>query len=211
MDGAEVERRREAVLLPSVDKGEQCFFLEDHCANCLEPLVPWSIKLFCDDWCKDVAGDTRYARNAYMNHRIYDPLVFNAIQIRFAHNMSGGYDAAARVVPSSMRAAVTARDRGVCVVCGQPANQLDHINGADGTFENLQLMCDPCHRTKTSDSIVLAPPHVQHLWPSWWKLRVEPANPLLLADDQYQWKFIWQELKSERKQRLQSLPTPTEY
>jgi len=87
-----------------------------------------------------------------------------------------------------------------------PKPQLDHINGADGTLENLQLMCDLCHRAKTGERIVVAPPHVQHVWPSWWKLRVEPANPMLLADDQYQWKFIWQELKSERKQRLKSLP-----
>lgn len=46
------------------------------------------------------------------------------------------------------------RDHGVCVMCGQPANEVDHIREvADGgalyDLNNLQTLCHACHLRKS--------------------------------------------------------------
>ncbi len=49
------------------------------------------------------------------------------------------------------------RDAGICVVCGGPANMVDHIKeikdgGEPFLLENLQSLCNRCHAIKTYES-----------------------------------------------------------
>jgi 5-methylcytosine-specific restriction protein A len=55
-----------------------------------------------------------------------------------------------------LRQLVLIRDRGVCqwrtedVVCGRPANQVDHrVRGDDHRLDNLQLLCPDHHARKS--------------------------------------------------------------
>ena len=52
-----------------------------------------------------------------------------------------------------IRGRIMARDGGRCVKCGGPGDAVDHIMpraaGGDDTWQNLQTLCNPCHRTKT--------------------------------------------------------------
>ena len=45
------------------------------------------------------------------------------------------------------------RDSYMCVTCGEPANEVDHIvSRADGgthALENLRTLCTPCHKQRT--------------------------------------------------------------
>lgn len=50
----------------------------------------------------------------------------------------------------TLRRRVITRDRGRCVQCGAPGTDVDHItHGDDHRLANLQLLCHPCHNTKT--------------------------------------------------------------
>jgi len=60
-----------------------------------------------------------------------------------------------------LRKQVIQRDDGYCQRCGTPgANQVDHIvplaEGGTDALENLQLLCEPCHRSKSAQEGVAA-------------------------------------------------------
>ena len=49
------------------------------------------------------------------------------------------------------RRSVIRRAEGKCAVCGEPANEVDHIlQGDDHSLENLQLLCSKHHVSKTN-------------------------------------------------------------
>lgn len=49
------------------------------------------------------------------------------------------------------KATVLRRDRHTCQPCGAPATQVDHIRpGDNNSLNNLQAICDACHRAKSS-------------------------------------------------------------
>lgn len=71
--------------------------------------------------------------------------------------MSGGWEGSNRrsELPSDwytrIRPAVLQRDGHRCRQCGAPANQVDHVGDRhDHRPENLQALCDWCHKRKTS-------------------------------------------------------------
>lgn len=202
MDEA-LSARLRAVLVPSVPEGESSYFLPDHCANCLVPLDEDRPSLYCSDWCATTSELIRYARATTSDGRFdADPLVRDAIQIRLAFAVIGGYPRAARRIPDTVRAEVTQRDGGICVQCGEPANQIDHIDGDETTPANLQLLCDPCHREKTRSSMVPADDVTAFMQRLMWALRVMPETPLLLVDDHTRWRHIHNGLRRERRARL---------
>jgi 5-methylcytosine-specific restriction enzyme A len=68
-----------------------------------------------------------------------------------------GSDRAARLPTNwpKLRSQVRKRDRHTCQGCGCPTppgeGSVDHIiRGDDHRLENLQLLCDSCHDTKTT-------------------------------------------------------------
>lgn len=186
MDPEEIKQRRTQVLLPSHAQGTVRHFEVDHCANCGDPLTHWLPRLFCDDWCRETAEAARYARGSTRDGRAEDdPKVLNSIWIRFAHLLSGGYQSLGRDVTPAVRTAVIARDGGICVRCGEPANQLDHIDGSDNSAENLQLLCDDCHRAKTQESLHPASHDESLLLKMVRLVRIWPEQAVLLCDDEF--------------------------
>lgn len=104
-----------------------------------------------------------------------------------------------------------ARDEHRCQVCGGEATQIDHINDDVELVardindpENLQAICDPCHRAKTlstfrpigrEDKAKAAALHA----------RIDAPAPLRECDDEITWKTTWRKHGAERAARVKSL------
>jgi hypothetical protein len=73
----------------------------------------------------------------------------NALKVRMAFIVSGGYNDNAHVIPDRVRRQVKSRDHGRCVLCGEPGEEIDHISGPSPDPENLRLLCKGCHWEKT--------------------------------------------------------------
>jgi len=63
--------------------------------------------------------------------------------------------AASRHIPMNVKHNVWRRDGGACVECGSRERlEYDHIlpfsKGGASTYRNVQLLCEPCNRTKSA-------------------------------------------------------------
>lgn len=173
------------------------------CLNCDEEIVlPTSAKLYCSVGCSQEAELIRYVRRTVKDGRIKQQDVVEATQIRLAHVMAGGYQKHERAIPPDVRTAVFDRDQGKCRVCGKPGTEIDHIEGSQRCFENLQLLCDRCHNEKTRASIVSVAPDesgyeylsVKHA--EFWR-RAEAKHPVRICDDEENWKKLFHKLMAE--------------
>ena len=61
----------------------------------------------------------------------------NAIHSDYSRNL--------RRFPPGRREEIIRRDGGLCVLCGDPGEHVDHINGNSCEPINLRLLCVPCH------------------------------------------------------------------
>jgi hypothetical protein len=182
-------------------------FESDCCANCFELLPadvahrPW---LFCSLLCQDTANTIRYWRKTSRNGKFEaDPDVRYAISIRLAHMLAGGYNSAARQIPLDVRALVIERDR-VCVRCGGPGEEIDHIDGDSSEPENLQLLCKTCHHGKTAEHLVPASQDQSDRIFALLIERVVPDHPAQLCDDEADWAAVEPRLRAERTARMKS-------
>lgn len=187
------------------DAGVARRFEPDRCANCFEPLPasyehrPW---LFCSVLCRETANTVRYWRKTSRNGQFEaDPEVRQAIGIRLAHMLAGGYNADTRRIPVDVRALVIERDR-ACVKCGGPGEEIDHINGDSSDPGNLQLLCKNCHHAKTAEHLVPASDEQSDRIFAMLVERVIPDIPAQLCDDELAWQAIERQLRSERLARV---------
>lgn len=177
--------------------------IDDHCANCLQPLPDDIRGLFCNSWCRETAEVVRYWRGTARDGRLErDPLVADVIRTRLAFLLVGGYSALRRRLPDSLRVEVRVRDDDRCQKCGKPGDEIDHINGSSPDLDNLQLLCGECHRAKTSENMAPASETETALIRGLFDLRVAPAEPQLLADDEAAWRHVWLDLEKARKERF---------
>lgn len=173
------------------------------CVNCDAPLEMENRSLFCSEFCMQVASFVRYARRVVVDpNRWADPQVREAMQIRQAHLLGGGYDENARRLTSTQRTFIIERDGGVCAECGEPADEIDHIDGSLSDPGNLQLLCDRCHNEKTR-SVMVPATEEQTAWGTeLWATRVMVEVPVRLGDDEVRWEQVCRGLKSERTRLL---------
>jgi 5-methylcytosine-specific restriction endonuclease McrA len=159
--------------------------------------------LFCGEFCRQVADFVRYSRGVTRDPaRAKDPEVVEAIRVRMAILIGGGYPTGARHLSLEQRAAIIERDGGKCRECGAPAKEIDHIAGSSADPSNLQLLCHECHMTKTKSSFVPAN-EMQKAWAKQlWDTRIYPDAPLRLSDDTERWGKEWRALKKERTDRI---------
>lgn len=178
-------------------------FMPDCCANCDAKLEMENQALFCGEFCRQVADFVRYSRGVFRDSaRANDPEVIEAIRVRMAILIGGGYPTGARHLSTEQRATIIDRDGGKCLECGAPANEIDHIAGSSADPSNLQLLCHECHMTKTKSSFVPAS-EMQKAWAkNLWDTRICPDAPLRLSDDTERWGKEWRALKRERSERL---------
>lgn len=72
----------------------------------LFPLDDAEETLFCSDWCKETAEGIRYFRRVSRDGRMADPDVGEAVGIRMAFIVSGGYSSLGRELSAVVRADV---------------------------------------------------------------------------------------------------------
>jgi 5-methylcytosine-specific restriction endonuclease McrA len=165
------------------------------------------VKLFCSEACGDEAKLVRYARRCISDGRINQPDVQEAIQIRIAHALSGGYSERERRVLPSLRSAVIARDGGRCRKCGQPGTDIDHIHSSSNELDNLQLLCGTCHNKKTKARFVEITPELERYSEINAKrdslhLRIEASVPQRPCDDEKKWSTSHLQFMTERREKL---------
>lgn len=177
-------------------------FEDDRCANCMAELPRQIEGLFCSELCQQTAKDIRYWRSISRDGRIDQPDVKQALQVRVAHLLAGGYPERARRLSTEVRQAVWERDQGRCRQCGAPGEEIDHISDSSPALGNLQLLCASCHQRKTEEWMVPASAESKRQIEKLWRERVAPDEPAYLCDDQEQWAVLHRQLRKQRKQRL---------
>jgi 5-methylcytosine-specific restriction endonuclease McrA len=158
--------------------------------------------LFCSDLCQDEASYVRYFRACISDGRNLQDDVQEALHIKLAHILGGGYPRRERSLSQAIRDAVTARDKGRCRECGEPGSQIDHICGDSDDLVNLQLLCPKCHNEKTALGFV---PISETTHPEEWakaemlSARVHADEPTRLCDSS-DWSTLWRRLKKARRE-----------
>jgi hypothetical protein len=139
-----------------------------------------------------------------------DPLVAEAVRIKIAIAIGGGYNRRARALSPQLRAEIMERDGGRCLVCGSEATQIDHINADPDLVardindpENLQAICDPCHRLKTMSMFKPIRPE-QRAKADEIRARINAPRPLRECDDEQNWKTAYRTHGSTRSALLKS-------
>jgi hypothetical protein len=88
-------------------------FIPDCCANCDAALEMANQTLFCGEFCRQVADFVRYSRGVTRDPaRANDPEVMEAIRVRMAILIGGGYPAGDRHLSPEQRASIIDRDGG---------------------------------------------------------------------------------------------------
>lgn len=167
--------------------------------------------LYCSEYCDQEAAYVRYARGVTRDGRIERPDVREALEIRRAHLLGGGYSEHARRLSPEQRQAALAADGGTCRKCGAPATDIDHIGrGPEGRLNdpaNLQALCKKCHGEKTRSGFVA----ITEDDPRWEATqrkaeelarRVEARVPERMSDDEVHWLKTWRSIDSARRWRL---------
>ncbi len=172
------------------------------CVNCASVIKEGTrARAYCSELCGQEADWVRYARRCHADGRDQQPDVRQALRIRLALVLGGGYPKLIRQLPEATRLAVYERDEGRCCGCGQPGTEIDHRSGNSSDMLNLQLLCDSCHNKKTVASFVKI---TKDSHPEAWKKRqalVDRAMarvPLRLCDAD-EWNTIHRELLRRRR------------
>lgn len=177
------------------------------CVNCDGPinLSKWRF-LYCSEQCKQESGWVRYARAVCRDGRIARLDVQEALQIKKAWVLSGGYPERERSLPQHVREAVFARDKSCCWICGGPASQIDHhwtdLNADQNDPINLRAICAECHRKKSLSALQqITPESEPELWQKGQELnrRVKALVPVRASDDEKRWSGMWRTIAAERK------------
>lgn len=147
-------RRAELAARPRVTK---LALISLPCANCDEEFVPWKSTLrYCSLGCHDEAKAVRYIRAKLAEYSCTEVAALpddieQAIYYKVWWAVMGGYDERGRRhISLERRAEVHSRDQGLCVICGQPGAEVDHMHSDSDKLQDLRLLCDPCHNEVTT-------------------------------------------------------------
>jgi 5-methylcytosine-specific restriction endonuclease McrA len=158
-------------------------------------------RLYCSDKCRQVLKLIHYGRRVFRDGRIEDPLVLEAIQMRIAHILGGGYHETERRLPPQIREAVLACDHGVCQICGQSATDIDHIAGDSADLDNLRALCRACNMAEAEAGFEPAAPEmvreVDQLM-----ARIEADEPLFDRDREQGWNARYRQMTAEQRARM---------
>src|SRR5438105_14657543 len=86
------------------------------CVNCFG-LVD-AFRAYCRELCSQEAEFVRYARRRIREGRRHDHAIDEALRIKLAHILAGGYPRKHPVLPPTVRAGACERDSGRCRECG---------------------------------------------------------------------------------------------
>jgi hypothetical protein len=187
------------------------------CVNCHRPLVRRPpATLYCSAACQQESTYVRYARAVTRDRRINRPDVLEALRIKKAWVLDGGYNPTKELTLSTeVRTVVFERGGSRCVLCGRPATQIDH-HRTDERADindpiNLRGLCAECHRTKSLGNLRPINPETEpEAWAKSQELdaRVAAPIPLRVSDDEKRWKHLWRSVTKERVASSKAHPGP---
>lgn len=185
----------------ALQAGELGVHLSDtgQCLNCDRTLE--APQLFCCELCKQTARWVRKTRRWKDEGRLWEPDIAYAIEVGLAHILAGGYPERTRTLSADVRSAVKARDSGVCQLCGEPGDEIDHISGSSDDLTNLRLLCSECHRRVTREHLVRASAEQTRQANELWG-RVDSLDPIRICDDYTSWNGIWREVLAEQERHF---------
>jgi 5-methylcytosine-specific restriction endonuclease McrA len=155
-------------------------------------------RVYCSDLCRQILKLVHYGRRVYRDGRIEDPLVLDALQMRIAHILGGGYHDTARKLPPQTRDAVFTRDHGVCQLCDQPATDIDHIAGDSADLGNLRALCRACNMAEAERGFRPATPEMVRLYDELMK-RMLSDPPVFERDDEHGWDVRYRQLAADQR------------
>jgi hypothetical protein len=170
------------------------------CANCTATCLGRGP--FCGPYCKALAEFVRLCRRWFREPaRQADPQYPYALQVRlaFLHSAYRGhgrvYDEHARHLTPAQKAAIRKRDNGLCVQCGRPGAEIDHIDGSSDDLANLQLLCLDCHDAKTRQAMTMItdPAERAAIVALHAELadRIDSPKPRRACDNEQAWAKAW--------------------
>lgn len=192
---AEIARALDAMAAPQVVD----------CVECGADIVlDRYARLYCSEVCRQTLKLIHYGRAVVADGRIErDPTISEAIQMRIAQILAGGYHDRARRVPPALRAQIFERDGGKCVLCGAPATQIDHIESDANTPENLRSACGACNLGMAQDRLVPASPR-QAVKAQRLAYRILAPTPIFPRDNEATWATTYSRLMTERRARVRN-------
>jgi 5-methylcytosine-specific restriction endonuclease McrA len=189
-------------------------FEAGRCVNCDGPGVTVTAPLYCSPRCKQAAGLVRYVRARRADGMESRPDIREAIQMRLAMVLGGGYPEARRQVTAEVRAVIYARAEGQCEECGCLLDRdgssgnpdslatIQHVNGNSNDPENLKAFCRRCNMADAQAKFVrVEPGSSQGLIARQLAERWSSPKPLRLCDVA-NWNDIWSALAREAKDVL---------
>jgi hypothetical protein len=173
------------------------------CVECGAAMVQTNrAKLYCSLVCHQTLKTVHYARATVADGRFErDPTIEDALRVRVAYIIAGGYHEVERRVPPALRAQIFARDDHKCVLCGEPATQIDHIAGDANTPENLRASCGACNLGLAQAQLVPAPPEKAAVAERIFQRMFAPA-PLVERDDESAWDETQKHLMADRRRQV---------
>jgi len=165
------------------------------CANCDAPASVAS-PLYCSELCKQTAKMIRYTRNKFSEGRSDEPDVMEAIEMKMASVLGGGYPAKARQVSVQLRRTIMERDKSTCRLCESPATEIDHIVGSSNDPRNLRALCKPCNMKLAQAKFGPTDADGEQKAAVIWR-RIYAHTPERLCDDEKVWISLWRKLNGQ--------------
>ena len=165
---------------------------------------------YCSPYCSQMAGTVRYCRKALEEGRDSDDEFLEGAGMRIIQQAKGGYPAE-RILPKRLRSQILARDGGTCQQCGEPADQVDHIEGDSADPSNLRALCKRCNWMRAitpsastdEDREMFAAAFLEVM--SALVMRVAAVEPLNACDDWHGWRKLESSTRSLRTEALREI------
>ena len=186
------------------------------CVNCSGPDVTVKSPLFCSERCMQAASLVRYVRRCKRDGRDQRADVQEAIQMRMAHILGGGYPVEERAVPPQIRAEIFQRARNRCELCGRALDmhgtggdldaqaQIHHVAGSSSDPGNLRAVCRRCNMADSQSKFrPTLPGSPEAVLAKELEARWSSPTPLRPCDDEERWKDQWPALKRQAQEELE--------
>lgn len=188
------------------------------CANCDRPTVTAKQPLFCSQQCRQAAELVRYVRSVTRDGRIAQPEVREAVQMRTAMVLGGGYGEQERQVPDKVRALVFERSGGRCENCRRELDfqrspsdrdawpEIHHARGDSNDPADLRAWCRHCNMGDAQAKFTnVEPGSPQAKLADELRRRWEAPSPLRVCDDEQRWASIWRQLAHDARVNMKSI------
>ncbi|MDA8312281.1 MAG: hypothetical protein M0Z46_17075 [Actinomycetota bacterium] len=195
-------------------------FVAGHCVNCDGTTVTVASPLYCSPGCRQAAELVRYVRSATADGRITQADVREAIQMRLAMVLGGGYPESERRVAAALRWAVFERAEGKCEECGRVLDfdgssgdpdavaTIQHKAGNSNDMEDLAAFCRRCNTADAQAKFVpVQPGSPEALLAQELRVRWSAPSPLRVCDDHETWGSLWRGYTKESKDLLRARET----